>query len=175
MTIGSQENTLISIKNLAIEARRDLGQNADRGTTARPTVAQINRTLERLASIETILDIVIDAMPAEIKHASHKECVIVGRLVRDLLKAGHRLAVWDGGAFCTKSTADAEIIFDALASTDSDHIHIYDEGGIPGRNESKGWVYLVWGNESDVISDYTTNLEVLVAPSNELADKLAGE
>jgi hypothetical protein len=36
-------------------ARADLGANAHRGTLARPTVGQINRTLERLESIENLL------------------------------------------------------------------------------------------------------------------------
>jgi len=40
---------------LADNAQRDLGQNAQDGVRGRPTVAQLNRTLERLASIVTTL------------------------------------------------------------------------------------------------------------------------
>lgn len=39
------------IKMLAENARRELSTNADRGTSARPTVKQINSTLDRLSSM----------------------------------------------------------------------------------------------------------------------------
>lgn len=42
-------------KEVAIMAEADLGRNAGDGPKARPAVAQINRTLERLQSIEKLL------------------------------------------------------------------------------------------------------------------------
>jgi hypothetical protein len=53
---GTDTAALRLAKMLATNARHDLSSNADRGTSARPTVAQLNRTLDRLASIENLLN-----------------------------------------------------------------------------------------------------------------------
>jgi hypothetical protein len=42
-----------ALGRMATDARRDLGMSANRGTRARPTVAQLNRTLDALRAIET--------------------------------------------------------------------------------------------------------------------------
>jgi len=103
-----------------------------------------------------------------IKHASAIECQIVGRLVTDLLGAGYAFTIWNGGdeAELDRST-DAEAIFAALAASDQDEIILYKGG-------HGGWIRLVWGNDCSVISDYTTNLDPLLAAANALADKLEG-
>jgi hypothetical protein len=44
------------IKALAENARRELGYNAANGRAARPTVKQLNSTLDRLASIINTID-----------------------------------------------------------------------------------------------------------------------
>lgn len=44
----------------------------------------------------------------------------------------------------------------------------------PEHKRPTGWVYFVFGNDGyDVISDYTTNLEDVLAPINAYADTLA--
>lgn len=62
MKIGSQNNltdidrrTIAHALMCAQNASRDLGMKAGDGPKARPTVATLNRTMERLASIETLL------------------------------------------------------------------------------------------------------------------------
>jgi hypothetical protein len=45
------------IRTLAENAHAELGRNAGDGAKARPTVTQLNRTLERLASIARLADI----------------------------------------------------------------------------------------------------------------------
>ena len=47
------------IKMLAENARRELGLNAANGSKARPTVKQINSTLDRLSSIIESADIAL--------------------------------------------------------------------------------------------------------------------
>lgn len=55
MTAQLTKRQLLMVRHIihvARAARRDLGKNADRGTTARPTVKQINDTLDALLEIE---------------------------------------------------------------------------------------------------------------------------
>ena len=44
------------VRSLAENAKRELSQNANKGTSARPTVKQLNSTLDRLASIIDTID-----------------------------------------------------------------------------------------------------------------------
>ncbi len=117
--------------------------------------------------------VVLDALakvPAipPIPHASDIEKRIVGRLVTDLLAAGYALTIWNGGdeAELDRST-DADNIFAALSASDQDEITLYKGG-------RGGWIRLVWGNDDAVISDYTTNLDSVIAGANALADELEG-
>jgi hypothetical protein len=105
---------------------------------------------------------------APIDNASDIEKKIVGRLVVDVLAAGYSITVWNGGdeAELTKSS-DADAIFKALAASDQDELVIFNK-----RGSRDGWIRLVWGNDVDVISDYTTNLEKALAAANALANEL---
>lgn len=107
-------------------------------------------------------------LPA-IPHASTNEKLIVGKLVTDLLAKDCKLTVYDGEEDVVVLSTDAEAIFKALASTDSDVIRIYTATG-----QRLGWVYLVWGNDVDIISDYTVSLENLISGANSFADDLDG-
>jgi predicted transcriptional regulator len=53
------------IRTLAENARHELGERAANGGRARPTVAQLNRTLERLASIVHLADVHLAGIEAE--------------------------------------------------------------------------------------------------------------
>lgn len=174
MTIGSQKSLtyterqmIVHARLCATAARQDLGSKAADGEKARPTVASLNRTMERLASIEKLLEQVLAPMSAStlppIPHASTNEKLIVGKLVTDLLAAGHMLTVYDGGEDVVVLSNDADAIFKALSSTDRDVIRV----------TPRGWVLLVWGNDVDVISDYTMSLEPLLAGANALAEELS--
>lgn len=105
---------------------------------------------------------------APIEHASEIEQRIVGKLVTDLLDAGHELTVYNGGDDPEiKRSNIRDSIFHALAASDQDEIVVVKGG------KRVGWIRLVWGNDADVISDYTTNLEAVLAGANGLAEELS--
>jgi hypothetical protein len=108
---------------------------------------------------------------------------IVGKLVDDILRAGFRVAVslergYDVEDMLTGAADKAEIMEAAFAGDDC-HLFVQPAKGPTvedGKVISKGWVYLVFGNDGyDVISDYTVNLESLVKGANKLADTLEME
>lgn len=122
------------------------------------------------SAIEEARKIVKAEFP-NIPHASGVEKRIVGRLVVDLLAAGFNITIDDGGGIAEsplKRSTDADAIFAALSSTDSDRLYV----DAAHRGGYSGWVYLVWGNDDCVISDYTTNLEQHLAAANKLAEEL---
>ena len=103
---------------------------------------------------------------------------IVGKLVDDVLAAGFRISVSLERGYDTeemlKGSRDKEKIMEEAFAGDDCHIFVHEaEGEIleEGRIVSKGWVYIVLGNDGyDVISDYSVNLEELLKGSNALAD-----
>jgi len=104
-----------------------------------------------------------------IPHGTTNEKLIVGKLVQDILAAGNTITVNDGEDETLVCSTDAKAIFEALASTDEDYVIVNSN-----QNGRYGWVRLIWGNDHDIISDYTTNLETLLAGANALADELEG-
>jgi hypothetical protein len=99
------------------------------------------------------------------------ESDIVTRVVDALLAAGYRLKVDDGESYRPeKATADRERILDELMEVDDEYLRAVHDGA-----PANGWVRFVYGNDGwDVISDYTINLESVLAPVNDYADKLGG-
>jgi len=62
----------------------------------------------------------------------------------------------------------------AIMTTDDDML-LFNASTASGAPEDKmvGWVRLIYGNDGwDVVNDYTTNLETLMAGATALADKL---
>jgi hypothetical protein len=120
-------------------------------------------------------DVVIDALRIAaasilppIPNASDIEKKIVGRLVTDILATGVTVSIYDGEEFALEDSNDEAAIYAALSSTDTDRIYIHDLS-----RKRVGWILLVWGNDVDIISDYTTNLSPkLTAGANALADEL---
>jgi hypothetical protein len=105
-----------------------------------------------------------------IPHGSTNEKLIVGKLVTDLLAAGCNLSIWNGGDEPELAhSIDAAAIFAALSATDDDEIIAFKEG------KRVGWVQLIWGNDCDIISNFTSTIEPLLAGANELADELLEE
>jgi hypothetical protein len=104
-----------------------------------------------------------------IPHGSVIEKIIVGKLVEGFLAAGHSLSVWDGEEMTEVEETDAETIYKALASTDEDRLYVHFDK----KAASFGWVYLVWGNDHEVISDYTTHpqIEAIVKPVSDWAEE----
>lgn len=73
----------------------------------------------------------------------------------------------DNGDDTTKRLADRDAILREMFATDDERLLLYRKG------RAGGWVSLVYGNDGfDVISDYTTNLEGVLKPANELADRM---
>lgn len=103
----------------------------------------------------------------EIWGASLTERMIVGKLVTDLLAAGLKVSVWNGGDDPELAdSTDAATIFAAMAASDQDELTMDNSEGYAG------WIRLVWGNDCDIISDYSTRLEAVMAAANALAEEL---
>ena len=94
---------------------------------------------------------------------------IIERIVKDALAAGFQITVDDGGDEPSlKRSTDQDAIMAAVMLTDEDRLY-YSQPGQP----LQGWVRLVYGNDGwDVVCDYTTNLEPLLAGANAEADRL---
>ncbi|SRR5258708_315760 len=88
------------------------------------------------------------------------------QILDDALKAGCVVSVHDGGETAIQESTDKEVIFQAMFSTHADTLYLYKD------NRVVGWVWLIWGNDCDVISDYANNpfMEELLAPAMEIAN-----
>lgn len=95
---------------------------------------------------------------------------IAEQLIKDALAAGYTLGVNDGEEITLRHCGSAEMVLKAMFTTDEDYLLVYD-------NEDAshfGWVRFVYGNDGyDVISDYSTNLEHIMAGANKISDKYA--
>jgi hypothetical protein len=80
------------------------------------------------------------------------EAKIAALLVDAILAAGHSVTIWEGGGYAIKRATDRAAILDALASTDSDCVNVFDASG-----KRLGEVLLIYGNGEDLISDHTDN------------------
>jgi len=99
-----------------------------------------------------------------VKMRQKVEREIITRLVGDALKAGYTLGVNDGEETTLRQCSDAAVVLNAMFTTDEDLLLVYLNG------EQFGWVKLVYGNDGwDVISDYTINLEHIMAGANAVA------
>ena len=93
---------------------------------------------------------------------------VVTRTVDALLAAGFELNLENGGDDyeLPDFTRDHKVFLDALFAADEDRIFARRPGKL-----GRGWVYCVYGNDGwDVISDYTTSLETVLAPINAWTD-----
>jgi nicotinamidase-related amidase len=84
------------------------------------------------------------------------EVQTVNRIVRAMREAGDPVvSVWDGEEdnAATTATQVREIVFSV------------DEAWLYTRSE--GWIFLVCGNEGDMLTDYTLRLETALKPVND--------
>ena len=114
-----------------------------------------------------------------IKQRQKVERSIINRFVKDALAAGYRLGVslergYDTEEMLLGSRDRLKIVEEAMAG-DEAHIFVQPADGPTvesGVVVSEGWVYVVLGNDGwDVISDYSTRIELLLSGANKLADK----
>lgn len=103
---------------------------------------------------------------------------IVRRAVDALLIDGYLLQTdIQDGPRPAEPTADRAAILAELAQVDDEFLGVFqwtvDEHG-DCHCDQAGWIRFVYGNDGwDVISDYTTNLEICLAAVNAYADSLA--
>ena len=92
---------------------------------------------------------------------------IVRKVIDDALGAGYTLSVFDGEEETLTDNADAQRIFDAMFTTDDDRLYFLKGGA------QVGWVHFIYGESGwDVISDYTTRLEMVLDGASILSDQL---
>lgn len=95
------------------------------------------------------------------------EKLVARRFIVDALNAGYKISVNDGEVTVLKNSADGQAIFDAMFSTDEDILHLTATTG------KKSYAHFIYGNDgTDVISDYTTDLDALIQPISEWCDKI---
>lgn len=97
------------------------------------------------------------------------EKMVAARTIATLLDAGYTISVNDGEAITVTDSTDPKAIFDAMFTTDEDYLIAQSrEAG------NRGWVRFIYGNApSEVINDYTTNLEKVLKPIDALTDELS--
>lgn len=91
---------------------------------------------------------------------------IVRRAVRDLLNAGYLISVNDGETTVLRNNFKLTLIMGAMGSTDEDVLFVR-------RGAERGWVRFIWGNDCDVISDHTVNLDEVLSGAYALANLLS--
>jgi hypothetical protein len=102
-------------------------------------------------------------------HRNEVERQIIVTLVEDLLAGGYKVGVNDGEERVLEPCSDAARIYAVMSTTDEDYLLTEKEG------ERGGWIRLIYGNRSDVISDYTTNIpDSIFERANALAERFAG-
>lgn len=92
-------------------------------------------------------------MPFE--YATRHETRIAKGIVTDALARGWTVSVNDGEETVVSKSVEKAEIFDAMNSTGLDVLIFHDKDGA-----RVGWVQLVWGNDEDLISDFSDNEEM---------------
>lgn len=97
------------------------------------------------------------------------EKLIFKSVVNAALHQGYAISLNDGEETTVRRSRDPKELLDAAFSTDEDYLFLH-EGDEKARY---GWIHFVYGNDgTDVISDYTTNLDELLDPINKRIEKL---
>jgi hypothetical protein len=99
------------------------------------------------------------------------ETRIARKLLQDALAAGYAVSVHDSEEWAISRSTDEAAIWDVMGETDVDSLR-FRKGG-----DYAGFVTLIWGNDTDLISDHTDNdaMASLVAGAMALADSIAAE
>lgn len=80
---------------------------------------------------------------------------IIDELLDRALGRGWSVSVFDGEEFPLRRCYDKATIRAAMRSTDTDYLYFHGSAG-----EAYGWVWLVYGNGEDLITDLTIGREV---------------
>jgi len=89
------------------------------------------------------------------------ETQIIKATINTLLSAGFEVSVFDGEEIVVERLVAPDMIFEAMKTTDEDYLRVYMRGD---RSAVVwGWVRFIYGNDgTDVINDYSTNLESIM-------------
>lgn len=114
----------------------------------------------------------VPAIPAIENAMDDIERKIVGKAVSCLFDAGYAITVNDGedDVLVGMTPGKEDLIWQALASTGEDYLKVSKIGAFKGS----AFVYLIWGNGADVISDYSTSLHEVIKPALDLAHEMEG-
>lgn len=111
------------------------------------------------------------ALPASI---TYPERQIVATIVTEALAHGLRVSVYDGEEWTLKGSTDFEAITAAIGTTDTTTLKFRDPRfhDQHGHAEPVGSVFLVHGNGSEVIADYTDSarLKAILARAEDIAE-----
>ena len=92
---------------------------------------------------------------------------IVHRVVKDALRAGYSVSVFDSEEWTLERSTDFKTIIAAMMTSDEDTIRLRDKEG-----KNLGIVFFVYGNDGwDVICDHSVTLEEFLKGANEYAEK----
>lgn len=124
--------------------------------------------LKMMATIQAAIDAALN--PNEVDATEYK---IARKLVEKAVDEGYAVTVYDGGAISTERNGDVNAIMAALGTSGIDHVTFHTPMG-----RRAGTVMLVWGNGTDLISDYAAPdldaMEAWLKPISDYADELAG-
>lgn len=82
------------------------------------------------------------------------EMMIARRIIEDALYLDYKMSVYDGEETIVHKSSDFWEVYGALGTTDYDAIRFYADGKLIGS------VALVWGNDTDVIHDWSDTPEI---------------
>jgi hypothetical protein len=100
----------------------------------------------------------------------HVDQMVARACITDLLRAGFEISVFDGEEITVARSRRARKVLAAMATTDEDYLFVFR----PGEAARSGWVRFIYGNgPGEVINDYTTNLETIIAKTNALAERVS--
>ena len=85
-------------------------------------------------------------------YVSQTERRIINRILRKALKLGYTVSVFDGEEWALARSTDIDRITSEIAATDCTTLRFRNSKG-----DSVGQIFLVHGNEEDVVSDMSDN------------------
>lgn len=80
------------------------------------------------------------------------EAAIAKKLVGVILDRGFKISIWEGERWTILLSQDEKAILEALASTGDDMLMVSTP-----KNGLLGYIFLVYGNGEDLISDHSVN------------------
>lgn len=93
---------------------------------------------------------------------------IAHKIIVDAKALGYKMNINNGGNVLEleEATDDTHILLKTMFATDDEHLIFYKDG------RYKGFIWLIYGNDgTDVVCDYSVNLEEIMTPVNKMIDE----